>query len=80
MTVSGYCGWYFRVLSEGIAPVRGSLLRTRTDNAAPNVRDAFFAKTQTDFPIERLREIQTYPKLALSWREGLGRVLQRRET
>jgi MOSC domain-containing protein YiiM len=78
MTISGYCGWYLRVLREGVAPVHGALIRTRTDPAAPTVREAFLAKTRNDVSVERMREIAAYPALAQSWRESLLRAAQRR--
>lgn len=78
MTVSGFCGWYLRVLTTGNAPVGGALIRTQTDAAAPTVREAFLAKTRSDFPLPRLSAIAAYPALAQSWRESLMRAAARR--
>jgi MOSC domain-containing protein YiiM len=78
MTVSGFCGWYLRVLREGTAPVGGALIRSATDPAAPTVRETFLAKTRNDVPVARLREIAAYPALAQSWRESLLRAAARR--
>lgn len=78
MTVSGYCGWYLRVLREGAAPVSGALVRVSSDPAAPTVREAFLAKTRNDVTLARLHEIAAYPALAASWREGLLRAAGRR--
>lgn len=78
MTQSGYCGWYVRVLREGAAPVSGAMVRTRTDAAAPTVREAFLVKTRNDMPLARLHEIAAYPALAQSWRESLMRAAARR--
>lgn len=78
MTVSGYCGWYLRVLRDGIAPVSGALIRVATDAAAPTVREAFLAKTRSDVPLDRVRAIAAYPALAESWRGSLMRAVERR--
>lgn len=78
MTVSGFCGWYLRVLQEGVAPVSGPLMRVTTDAAAPTVRETFLAKTRSDVPLARLNEIVAYPALAPSWRESLARAAARR--
>ena len=42
MTISARCGWYFRVLEEGRAPVAAELVRER-DTGGPSVREAFVA-------------------------------------
>lgn len=78
MTVSGFCGWYLRVLQTGVAPVHGALVRTASDPKAPTVREAFQAKTRTEIPLARLREIAAHPTLAQSWRESLLRAAARR--
>jgi MOSC domain-containing protein YiiM len=42
MTISARCGWYFRVVEVGFAPVGGELVRER-DGGGPSVREAFVA-------------------------------------
>jgi MOSC domain-containing protein YiiM len=78
MTVSGYCGWYLRVVQTGAAPVSGSMIRLRTDESAPSVRETFLAKTRSDVPLARMRQIAATPALAESWRGSLLRAIQRR--
>jgi MOSC domain-containing protein YiiM len=78
MTVSGFCGWYLRVLREGTAPVQGTLVRTLSNHRAPTVRETFFAKTRNDVPVERIRAIAAFPALAESWRRTLERAAERR--
>lgn len=78
MTISGFCGWYLRVLNDGIAPVSGRLARVQSDSAAPTVRETFMAKTRNDVSLGRIREIAAYPALAESWRGSLLRAAARR--
>jgi MOSC domain-containing protein YiiM len=42
MTISARCGWYFRVVDVGFAPVGGELVREH-DAGGPSVREAFVA-------------------------------------
>ena len=78
MTRSGYCGWYLRVLTPGVAAVAGALVRTWTDPAAPSVREATFATSRADFAPSRLRDIAAHPALSQSWRDNLSRAAARR--
>src|SRR5882724_7357343 len=43
MTLSARCGWYFRVLAEGTAPVGGACLNRTAIGEGPSVREAFIA-------------------------------------
>jgi MOSC domain-containing protein YiiM len=80
MTQSGTCGWYLRVIETGDVPVHGTLDRTHSDPAAPTVREAFLAKTRSDFPLARLQEIAAWPTLADTWRGSLLRAAARRHS
>jgi MOSC domain-containing protein YiiM len=72
MTVSARCGWYFRVIEEGEAPVNGRLVRERASDA-PSVRDAFIAALHPRVPEEsRIRVCKT-PALSPAWRDAVMR-------
>lgn len=46
VTRTGRCGWAFRVLRHGIAPVGGELKRVITDPFAPTIADSFLRHAQ----------------------------------
>lgn len=75
MTLSARCGWYFRVVTEGEAPTRGStLLRIRAANG-PSVRETFRALFDRSVPRETCAQIREFPLLAEAWRRGLTKKL-----
>ncbi|MDR3526933.1 MAG: MOSC domain-containing protein [Rhizomicrobium sp.] len=74
MTLSGRCGWYFRVVKEGTAPTTGALTRiVRAD--APSVQEAFsavFAKTADRALLQRIKQT---PALSEAWQHQVDRRL-----
>ncbi len=74
MTVSGRCGWYFRVVTQGAAPADGALTRVvRAD--APSVREAFhavFAKTPDLVLLQRIKQT---PAVSKAWQHQVDRRL-----
>lgn len=70
MTVSGKCGWYFRVIQTGSAPTSGVLERTHTGNGA-SVFDAFMAAFNRRYSLDTRRQIASDPALAPEWRDML---------
>ncbi len=70
MTVSGKCGWYFRVIQQGAAPASGSLERIST-GAGANVHDTFMAAMDRRYSAETRRQIASEPTLAPEWRDML---------
>jgi MOSC domain-containing protein YiiM len=75
MTISARTGWYFRVLHTGVAPTRGTLTRTATDETMPSVREAFIARYHPRTPAAIIDKVLAAPALARSWR---AQVIRRR--
>jgi len=69
MAISGRCGWYFRVLKEGAAPVEAGIL-VRVSQGKGSVRDVFLARSRRTSP-ERRRELALSPGLTPEWRQML---------
>jgi MOSC domain-containing protein YiiM len=76
MTVSARCGWYCRVLTEGVAPSAGSIERIFT-NDGPSARDAFVAVYHPRMPRMLLEAVYAAPALAESWKNAVGKRLQK---
>lgn len=74
MTLSGRCGWYMRVLAEGSAPVRDSLMRIRA-SAGPTVREAFLTVFSPQPDREALQRIHGTPALSTAWRAAVERKI-----
>lgn len=70
MTVSGKCGWYFRVIQTGSAPTSGSLERIQSGTGA-SVFDAFMAAFNRRYSVDTRRQIASDPALAPEWRDML---------
>jgi MOSC domain-containing protein YiiM len=71
MTISAKCGWYLRVVAEGMAPAKDARFRRELASGGPNVRDTFRALHDRKFDPEKRRLIADYPALAANWRRGL---------
>ena len=78
MTLSGRCGFYLRVLREGVAPADGALERTFA-SGAPSVREAFFAVLGKP-AVESLRNVMASPGLAKDWYSAVEKRLGARPT
>lgn len=74
MTVSGRCGWYFRVIREGMAPVRAPLLRV-LESDGPTVREAFAAVFAARSDLDELQRIHRASALAGAWRAMVARKI-----
>ena len=72
MTVSGRCGWYFRVVAEGDPPVRDAVLTRISTGNGPNLREVFHAVFNRRLPAEHRAGIAAMPALAAAWRERLA--------
>jgi MOSC domain-containing protein YiiM len=73
MTRSGRCGWHFRVLRPGAAPVDGPLVQVLA-SGGPSVRTVFLAANgRRSGRQERLRLADAAPALSAQWRRKLGR-------
>lgn len=71
MTISGRCGWYFRVLGEGQAPTQNASLRHVAVGDGPTVREAFHAAFNKRLDPGLKREMAAAPALSDDWRERL---------
>ena len=78
MTLSGRCGWYFRVIEEGEAPIAAEMERIFANNGAPSVggapsvREAFFACLDPRVGAEERQRVLDTPALAEAWRVRMG--------
>ncbi len=71
MTVSGRCGWYFRVLATGAAPTVGAWLTRVEEGGGPSVRETFAAAFGRRVTDTRRREIAANSSLSDAWRKRL---------
>jgi MOSC domain-containing protein YiiM len=77
MTLSGRCGWYYRVIAEGNAPaLSGSLVRIFA-SGGPSVRETFLAVFGRHPGTDRLGRIETAAGLSESWRKPVSKRLGR---
>ena len=75
MTLSGRCGWYFRVAREGDAPAQGGSLVRVFASGGPSVREAFSAVFDPKVGTQSLRRVEAAAGLAESWRKPVfGRL------
>ncbi len=75
MTLSGRCGWYFRVIAPGRAPVADAVLMRETRAGGPSVRETFFAAFEPGCAAESLARVHAAPALAENWRSPIARRL-----
>lgn len=71
MTRSGRCGWHFRVLEPGLAPIQATLVRSYA-SGGPSVRDIFAAGSDKRIAPEIRKKFAAAPGLPLDWRRKLG--------
>jgi MOSC domain-containing protein YiiM len=72
MTITARCGWYFRVIDEGKAPVRGAKLTCVTLSGGPSVYETFvalFGRANDNDARIRVRDTR---QLAESWRRAVA--------
>jgi len=72
MTLSGLCGWYLRVLQEGLS---GTTITRIFTSDAPSVREAFFARHNPHFSKDAVARVHDTPALAENWRQAVARRL-----
>jgi MOSC domain-containing protein YiiM len=61
-------GWYLRVLETGTAPTSGEITVVERDPQGITVREAFHARRDPDFDLNRRQEIMAHPALANGWK------------
>ena len=71
MTLSGRCGWHFRVLKEGVSAVGGGILTQVAEGSGASVREVFLAGSGRLDRARRLALAAT-PALAGAWRQKLA--------
>ena len=64
---SGRCGWYLRVLEEGMAPVAGPIVQETCDPLRISVAMAF-AAASGELGAEDVERVKAHPLLAEAWR------------
>ncbi len=77
MTISGRCGWYYRVVAQGHAPTHGASLERIFESGGPTVREAFRAVFEPHMGTERLQRVADAPGLAQSWKTPVSKRLLR---
>jgi MOSC domain-containing protein YiiM len=70
MALSGRCGWYFRVLKEGLCPVGAAILVRVAEGSGGSVREVFLARSNRITPARRLA-LANSPGLTEEWRQKL---------
>ncbi|MDE2183878.1 MAG: MOSC domain-containing protein [Alphaproteobacteria bacterium] len=75
MTVSGRCGWYMRVITEGEAPVPRSALIRVAPGEGPSVRDSFVTVVSSQPDPATLHRIHETPALSAAWRRAVARKI-----
>jgi MOSC domain-containing protein YiiM len=77
MTHSARCGWYFRVIGEGGAPVDNAKLVHISSSGGPTVSDAFVALFDRRAAMELCVRVRDTAQLADSWRHALAAKIDR---
>ncbi|MBI3675909.1 MAG: MOSC domain-containing protein [Proteobacteria bacterium] len=77
MTLSARCGWYLRVVREGVAPLRHAALVRTFESGEMNVKDVFVAVMHPRIARETLLRVSKLPALAHAWRHAVARHLAR---
>ncbi len=67
MTVSARCGWYFRVVETGFAPLQGEIVREH-DTGGPSVREAFAAVLHPRTPQSSRDRVRESADLSPAWK------------
>ena len=75
MTLSARCGWYLRVISGGVLPVRRATLARIATRGGPSVRETFAALFSRSPDGEALRRIHDAPGLSEGWRHSINRKI-----
>ncbi len=75
---AGRCGWYLRVLEEGLAPTSGTIEIVECDPLGVSVRTSFMA-ARGDINPALFEVANTHPALAVAWRrDGVAPVKDER--
>jgi MOSC domain-containing protein YiiM len=72
---SARCGWYLRVIREGRASTRNTLIRHIRTHGKPTVREAFAARYDSRTPFALRRRADEISQLSSNWRRAMARAL-----
>lgn len=72
MTIHAKCGWYYRVIRPGLAPVAGELERVEASDG-PTVRETFIAGLHRRVSEDERKRIAAHPAMARAFRMTLLR-------
>ncbi len=75
MTHSARCGWYLRVIVEGVAPTRGAVLVRISAGDGPTIREAFLALFSQSADRNALHRIHATPALSEAWQRSLDKKI-----
>ena len=76
MTTSRRCGWYLRVIKEGNATTRDSMLMRIEESSGPTVHEAFATVFSTAPDTAALQRIHACSALSAAWREMIATKIQ----
>lgn len=75
MTQAARCGWYLRVVKEGMAPASGTIRRI-VESDAPSVRDTFAAVFMARPDLSQLQRIHATTTLSQAWQKQVVKKLR----
>ncbi|HEX9160027.1 MAG TPA: MOSC domain-containing protein [Rhizomicrobium sp.] len=75
MTLTVRCGWYMRVIREGLAATRDAAIRHLVMAESPSVRDAFLARHDSCASLSFRQRVFDAPALGAAWRRAIARTL-----
>jgi MOSC domain-containing protein YiiM len=75
MTLAARCGWYLRVVREGVAPASGILTRV-VESDSPSISEAFAAVFAAAPDSLLLQRIHGAPALSQAWRKRTAKKLR----
>lgn len=75
MTLTVRCGWYMRVIREGLAETRNITLNHVAGDERPSIRDAFLARNDARASLALRQRVHDAPALSPAWRRAIARTL-----
>ncbi len=77
--VTGYCGYYFRVLKQGWLQAGMAVEPIHSDKENISVRDAHHLMYRDKTNYEAIEQLMAHPALSESWRHSFGKRLANRK-
>ena len=72
MMLSARCGWYFRVVETGMAPVKDARLIRVFESRGPSVREMFLARSDPRTDAQTRLRLSATPALSPVWQRNLA--------